>query len=220
MKIRMGERVFSQTGKEVGRIERVVMDPKTEEITNIVIEKGVLFKEDRIAPVNMLGAMTDKGITLLADEKEIKALPEFETEHFILYSGMNEAMKNQRGYASPLIMYPPASLMRSGAPYPSYPPISHHIDKNIPKSTVAIKHGADVFGLDGKKLGDVEQVFTDPKLECVTYFLVSRGLILKERKLIPIDWVQEVTENRIKLGVDTKVIQQLPDYPRGVPEKE
>ncbi len=220
MKIKMGEKVLTQQGKVVGRINRVVMDPKSEEITHVVVEKGGLFKEDRLVAVSFLGGQSEKGITLLADEKKIESLPEFETEHYILYSGMSEAMKNQRGYASPLIMYPPAGLMRSGNAYPSYPPISHHIDRNNPKSTVAIKHGTDVFGLDGKKLGNVEQVFTDPELECVTYFLVSRGLILKERKLIPIDWIQEITEEKIKLGVDNKIIQQLPDYPRGVPEKE
>ena len=220
MKIKMGEKVLTQQGKVVGRINRVVMDPKSEEITHVVVEKGGLFKEDRLVAVSFLGAKSDKGITLLADEEKIKSLPEFETEHFILYSGMSEAMKNQRGYASPLIMYPPAGLMHSGTAYPNYPPISHHVDKNIPKTTVAIKNGANVISLDGKKLGNVEQVFTDPELACVTYFLVSRGLILKERKLVPIEWIQEISEDKIKLGVDTKIIQQLPDYPRGVPEKE
>ena len=220
MNIKMGEKVLSQNGKVVGKIERVVMDPKSEEITHVVVERGLLFKVEHLIPVSMLGELSEKGISLLVDEKKVQSLPEFETEHFILYSGMSDVMKNSKGYATPLIMYPPAGLMRTGTPYPSYPPITHHVDKNIPKSTVAIKDGAEVFSQDGNKLGDVEQVFTDPKLECVTYFLISKSRLLKERKLVPIEWLKGMTEKSITLGVDTKIIQELPDYPRGVPEKE
>lgn len=220
MKIKMGEKVLSQNGRDVGRIERVVMDPKSDEITHVVIEKGVLFKEDRIAPVSMLGASTDKGLTLLVDEKEINELPEFKTEHFILYSGLDEALEEQEGYASPLIMYPSARLMQAGMPQIPYPPIGRRTDENIPENTVAVQDGAEVIGLDGNKVGSVEQVFMDPQLDRVTYFLISKGLLFKEHKLIPVDWVQEITEGRIRLGVDTRVIQQLPDYPRGVPSRE
>lgn len=220
MKIKMGQKVVTENGENIGKIERVVIDPKTEEITHVVIRKGFLFTKDRVVPVGMLGAATDEGMTLRASKEEIKMLPEFETDHYLLYGDINEAIKPQSGYATPIIMYPPSGFFQAGTPSPSYPNMVHHIDKNIPTHTVAIKRGADVFGLDGKKVGDVEEVFIDPELDCVTYFLVSEGLLLKGKKLIPVAWLDEASEDRLTLAVDTKIVQQLPDYPRGVPEKE
>ena len=35
-----GASVFSTQGKEVGRIDRVMIDPKTKKVTHIVIRKG------------------------------------------------------------------------------------------------------------------------------------------------------------------------------------
>jgi sporulation protein YlmC with PRC-barrel domain len=50
MRIKEGDRVETYNGEKVGTVSRVVIDPRNKEITNIVVGKGFLFKEDRVLP--------------------------------------------------------------------------------------------------------------------------------------------------------------------------
>jgi sporulation protein YlmC with PRC-barrel domain len=50
MRIKEGDRVETYHGEKVGTVSRVVIDPRNKEITNIVVGKGFLFKEDRVLP--------------------------------------------------------------------------------------------------------------------------------------------------------------------------
>lgn len=218
MRIKLGAKVVTQNNEDVGEIERVVLDPKTEEMTHVVIQKGLLFSEDKLVPVSMLGVTGDDEIKLRATEEEINLLPDFESRKFLLYSDLNEAYKQERGYATPVIMYPPAGLGHVGMGMPAQPPLVARVEENIPEESVALQDGADVIGMEGEKVGEVEEVYIDPELDQANYILVSKGFILKQRKLVPMDWVQEYKEGKIHLAVNTKIIEQLPDYPKGVPE--
>jgi uncharacterized protein YrrD len=51
MELKEGATVKTNDGQKVGTIDRIVVDPATNEVTHIVIEKGFLFTEDRILPV-------------------------------------------------------------------------------------------------------------------------------------------------------------------------
>lgn len=218
MRIKLGAKVVAENDEKVGEIEKVVIDPKTEEITHVVIRKGFLFSEDKLVPVSLLGIADEDEIRLRAPQEEIELLPDFESRKFLLYSDLDEAYKQERGYATPVIMYPPAGLGHVGMGMPAQPPLVAKVEENIPEDSVAIQDGADVIGMEGEKVGEVEEVFIDPELDQANYILVSKGFILKERKLVPMDWVQELKEGKIHLAVNTKIIEQLPDYPQGVPE--
>ena len=82
--------------------------------------------------------------------------------------------------------------------------------QNIPEETVALKEGADVISADGDHMGDVERVLADPDSNQATHFLISKGLLLKEKKLIPAAWVSRVTENEVYLAVGSKLVDRLP----------
>ena len=58
MEFKEGAVVFSSDDKKVGHIRRVVIDPKTEEVTHLVIEKGFLFVEDRVIPIEEVQAQS------------------------------------------------------------------------------------------------------------------------------------------------------------------
>jgi sporulation protein YlmC with PRC-barrel domain len=42
MRFNQGDRVMTVDGKEAGHIERVVIDPRTNEITHLVVRRGLL----------------------------------------------------------------------------------------------------------------------------------------------------------------------------------
>jgi hypothetical protein len=85
-------------------------------------------------------------------------------------------------------------------------------ETHIPADTVAVKEGAQVVARDRKHIGTVEQVLTSPMSNRATHFLVSKGRLLKEKKMVPVEWVDTFAEDRVRLAVGSSVIAGLPDY--------
>jgi hypothetical protein len=46
----------------------------------------------------------------------------------------------------------------------------------------------------------------------VTHVLIAQGLLLKERKLVPTTWIEAVGENQVRLGVRSRMVENLPPY--------
>ena len=86
------------------------------------------------------------------------------------------------------------------------------IHRNIPEEAVALEEGALVFSSEDEPVGRVESVIVNPKNDQVTHFIIERGTLLKAKKLIPIQWVESLGEERVHLGVASKVLKKLPPY--------
>ena len=65
---------------------------------------------------------------------------------------------------------------------------------------------------DDKHVGDVERILVDPDTNEVTHFVISQGLLFKDRKLVPIHWVNSVEEDNVYLVVSSTVLDRLPSY--------
>jgi uncharacterized protein YrrD len=215
MRIKLGAKVKTEDGKSIGEVDRVVIDPSDEEITQIVVKKGVFFTEDKLIPISMLGSVGESEVQLRASEHEIEEMPDFETMMYLNYDEMTEVDRDQVGYAARLIMYPPSGVMNMPVGLRNIPPVITRVKQNIPAESVAIVDGADVMGLEGKKVGEVDEIIMNPELDRATYFVITKGFLLKEKKLVPVEWVKTMEDGKIQLIVDEKIIQQLPKYPRG-----
>jgi uncharacterized protein YrrD len=111
-------------------------------------------------------------------------------------------------------LYPPLGTWWTVAPHKEYdkPRWVTKTAKNIPKGTVALEEGAKVMSSDGEHVGDIERIFTDPLEDRATHLLVSEGLILKDKKLIPTGWMSTVHEDEVHLLVDSDMVESLPEY--------
>ncbi len=82
--------------------------------------------------------------------------------------------------------------------------------RTIPDELTALKEGAPVISADHERVGAIERVITHPDTGQVTHFVIAKGLLLKERKLIPIRWVKMLGEDEVDLFVGTRQIKDLP----------
>jgi len=208
MLFKQGVDVFSSDNEKVGTLDRVVMDPKTKEVTHIIVREGFLFTEDKVVPMDLIGSVTDERITLQGSKEHLDELPDYEETHYIPRDAtVDDDM-------STLYWNPPAY---SGAGYSQYPviyPQSLYIrrtEKNIPEGMVALAEGAKVLAEDGEQVGNIETLITDPN-ERVTHMVISSGLLMKERKIIPSHWLSTVTDDEVHLSVDSRLLERLPEY--------
>ncbi len=213
MRIKLGAPVKSEDNKKIGEIDRVVIDPSDEAITHVVVNKGLLFKEDKLVPISMVAMIDDGEVHLRATDDEINNMGDFEKELYLDYDELAHVDKNQVGYSARMIMYPPSGIPTMAAGPRYIPPVFVRVMKNITLDYAAIVEGADVIGLEGEKVGEVEEVIMDPKLDRATYFVISKGFLFKQRKLVPISWVKTLEDAKVQLIVNETIIEQLPEYP-------
>lgn len=215
MELKEGTSVFTPNGDEVGRINRFVLDPATNEVTHLVVQKGWLLPEDKVVPIAMVNTATEDRIVLNHKIEDLDQLPPFEETHYV---ELNEPEITSPGpaayrYAPAYYWYPPSGYIgypEFGPVYYGWPPVE--TTRNIPADTVPLKEGANVMSSDGEHVGDVERLFVDRDSNRATHFLISEGLLFKERKLIPAHWVRSVEEDKVYLAVPSTVLERLPVY--------
>lgn len=216
MELKEGTNVFTTGGEEVGKINRVILDPVTNEVTHVVVQKGWLFTEDKVVPIEMIGSATEDKVLLKEDAGEFDNLPAFEVTHYI---GLGEEDYRPGGqlpysrYATAYYWYPPSGYLG----YPGYGPGFYGgrplvTTRNIPEDTIPIREGTNVMSSDDEHVGDVERIFVDPDSNQATHFVISQGIFFKDRKLIPVHWVTSVEEDNVHLSVKSRLLERLPSY--------
>ena len=208
MQFKQGARVYTESGDRVGEIERVVMDPRSKEVTHLIISKGTLFQEDKVVPVSLVGAATPEGIRLRPDAGDLESLPNFEEKHYVAAS---ESEPVTEEYIPTLYWYPPVGALQIGGYGPGLPEVTE-IERNIPEDSVALREGAKVVAADEQEVGHVEQILTDVETDRMTFFVLEKGLLNKEHKLIPSNWISQVTDEEVHLAVNTSQIEHLRVY--------
>jgi uncharacterized protein YrrD len=221
MQFKRGAKVFTSDGEQVGEIDRVVIDPKTDEVTHVVVEKGFLLTVDKVVPISLIGPATEDRVTLRENAGDLEALPDFEERHYVLSDEEKLREASSLGRARPLHWYPPINMTWwQGGGYLGYtgffgypvPPYVVETERNIPEGTVALKEGAKVISSDDEHVGDVETVLTDPEENRATHLVISQGLLFKERKLVPTSWVSMVMSDEVHLAVGSRLLERLKEY--------
>jgi len=75
-----------------------------------------------------------------------------------------------------------------------------------------LKKGVKVISNDGQTLGTLERVITDPKTDRITHLVISRGLLMKSRKLIPVYWLGDVFNEQVHLSVGARLLCCLIEF--------
>lgn len=239
MNLTKDARIFTAQHEEIGNLQRFVLDPKTRQITSIIIQRGgLLNKKEYVLPMEWIDQITDEHIILRPLQNTLEDLPLFEEERYVI-ADEHALLDANYVRADPALRmyfyYPPATYTPyAGAPpdvptrsenSPNFSPsemrgteitgsegIRKEVGSNIPDDNVALKEGAKVWSQDAHHVGDVEKIFFNPDDQKATHLLVSKGLLNKQRKLIPVDWVDEIYEDRVNLVLRDELIKNLPEY--------
>lgn len=213
MHFKKNTKVLTHDQQKVGDIDRVVIDPATDEVSHLVVEKGFLFTEDKVVPVTDIQSTSEKEV-ILKKAAAPEDYPQFDETQYIPNAGVEDFNRRQADEARQLLWYHAAvkAPYLKSSPYPSqYKPLYYkEKHRNIPDDAVALEEGADVTDTDGRHLGTIEDVYTEPETFKVSHLLVSSGMIKKDKKIIPAAWVKDIVEDAVQLHVKERVFENLP----------
>jgi uncharacterized protein YrrD len=231
MEFKAGTHVYTADGNDVGSIDRVILDPHTNEISGIVVKQGWLFTEDKVVSIDLVASASESRVVLSQTKHNLHDLPPFEETYYVPLqeedypTGLSERAVAHADYAPVSYAYPPLGTEWWGyGGYLGLPPAeptttseygADYIQRtktNIPEGTIAVKEGARVLSIDNQHVGDVEEVFIDPQSNFATHILIAQGHFFKEHKLVPTNWIKSERENEVRLTVNTAVVERLPSY--------
>ena len=72
--LKEGARVISEGGKHVGRVERILANPEMDQVTHLLISKGMFPKETKLIPLDWVSTMTEDEVYLKVDENRVAEL--------------------------------------------------------------------------------------------------------------------------------------------------
>ena len=217
MQFKENAEVLTSEGRKVGRIDRVVIEPKTKTATHLVVKKGILFTRDKVIPMDDVDSADEDRVVLKKGADKPDEFPNFEETHHIPVDHVKSFRLHRQDWAArqSIWHHPQPGIGWWGeVTYPRYPKPEFTVqtERNIPPGTVALEEGAKVVGADDEAVGRVERVFTEPEEHRATHLLVSKGMLVEEKKLIPTLWVDSVFEDEIRLSVESDLIKDLPVY--------
>ena len=195
MNLKQHANVVTADEQEVGRVEGLVMEPRTKEVTHIVVHNAHLFPDDKVVPVRLIESANEQRVTLREAAGDPKALLPIQEK---LRGGSSGEQRPTGTLADPF--------------GPTAPGGEAEIKLNIPDEAVVVSAGTRVVSADDKHMGTLEQVLTEPEADRATHFVVSEGLLLKSRKLLPAAWIGNILDDEIHLTVKARAVNDLHEY--------
>jgi uncharacterized protein YrrD len=213
MRFVKGSEVFTAAGEKIGTVSRVVIDAKTKDVTDVVVERGgLLNKEEKVVPVGLVDLENEERIMLRETNQTVDDFSDYETTHYVPVEQAGAPYENVEA----AYWYPPVNFQmqmpQPGLISDAVPDRVIQTESSIPEGRIAISEGAQVLSADGQHIGDVEQVITDAESKSVTHFVIGKGFLLKEHKMVPVSWVSSMDEEQLRLSVDSTLFDRLPDY--------
>ncbi len=214
MQFKEGTTVYSANGKKLGTVKRVVLDPQSREVMHVVVDQGSLLNTDlRVVSMEAIEITTEDRVMLRTDIDDLGDFQPFEEEYYVSVSDVrSDEPTRPAGYAEPMYWYPPVGNFHGyNAAFPSYPYISK-TERNVPKGAAALKEGATVKSRTGKNVGDVERIFVDNENGRLTHFVISKGVLFTDEKLIPATWIDTISDEQVELVVSEDFLESLPEF--------
>jgi sporulation protein YlmC with PRC-barrel domain len=206
MEFREGAGVFGPDGKHLGALDRVVIDPRTRKVTHLVIHRGHLFGEDRVAPVERVSVAEADSVIIDADPA---GLPLFEEKHYVPLD--KDSLQHMRlSYESPYLWY--GSLR--GTPHLPFTTKAPAAERHIPEGEVAVAKGAIVLTPHGEHAGTIDEIITDPGSGVITHIVIRSGHLRERRRLeVPVGWIARFEDDAVHLAVGLKTLASIPENP-------
>ena len=236
MRINLGTKVVTSDGKDVGKIDRLVVDPRSDRMQEFVVRKGFFVEHDVIIPIGEVEdhvGNDDEAIHLRMTADQVKQLPEFVESSYMaapdgMYPGLfgdsvGMAGATGGGLLWPAPIYEPAaqgSLGRAGLPAdaplsdgsgsnPVAPGMMGDRLRESRPGNVFLTTGTDVKTRSGDKVGTVDELVVDPERGKVTELIVKKGLFGSKEVRIPTQFIDEIDDDTVYVALDKERLERF-----------
>jgi sporulation protein YlmC with PRC-barrel domain len=207
MRVDLHAKVLTRDGEHVGSVQRAVVNPKMNEVTELVISTGAILGRDLLLPRREIDRASRDGDAIRLDltRAEVERLPEYVPAGYLV---------------PPAAWVPPAGYAfgaYGGFVWPlTYAELAEQDGAARPGSTdePSIGKGATVFDRDGDDLGVVEDVLFERESGRLRGFVLRVGGVFRtlfgggETVEVGRDAIERVAENAVYLRLPKEALER------------
>jgi sporulation protein YlmC with PRC-barrel domain len=196
--LRLGMPVHTRDGV-AGRISKVITDPESYQPTYLTVKIGRLRRRrEVVVPVALVSSVDAEIVTLNITREALADFPDYEVT----------IVKGE---------YKKPQYVMRGRSYPYFDPPENSgfmvlRQRSVPERSISVEKGMIVSDCAGQQSGKVEGVILDQEKRQGKYIIFRRDHF-SHLQIIPADLVQDISSTTVKLRVDRKFINNLPEYP-------
>jgi nucleotide-binding universal stress UspA family protein/uncharacterized protein YrrD len=207
--IRIGAHVRGTSG-DLGTVHRVIVDARTNTVTDIVVRHGFAFRSERIVPLEHVSRVDNGTIELDLDNDGFAGMNGFTEEHF---HAPDPDYQAPPGFDRGTYLLDTAVLTGStagfGQPVPAigFPGGEETSPDVISRPTIV--PGDAVLDIAGEKAGEVGQLSVEPSSGQLTRLTVRHGFAGRAEVDVPLTWIQELSDKGVVLNVPKEAVEGL-----------
>ena len=175
----------------VGRLENIILNPKTERVTYLVVRGNDLQNKERLVPERLVKEASHDTVFLSISKKKFEEMKNFIQEEYIP-SNVTLYMAEQTGWN----MGTPASVF-----------VEH---ETVPAGGLIVHKGAKVFATDGHA-GKVDDFLVEKKSGRITHLILLEGHLWGKKDIsVPVTQIDRYEDGNIYLKIDKSGVETLP----------
>lgn len=202
MDIPLNVDVYGPDGR-IGQSTRIIINPISQAVTHVVVrDEGTPHTEYLVAVKHIEESDTDM-IRLDCSSKQLAGMETFQDVEFLPTNVPHYAILASPGsaYAWPYV------TVQSEARFVEV------VHRHIPPYERNIRRGVHVHAKDGR-VGQVDELVVDKSTYHLTHLVLREGHLWGQKDvMIPVDAIDDISENDIYLKLDKHRIAELPTFP-------
>jgi osmotically-inducible protein OsmY len=195
------------TDGDCGKLFKVVIDPHTQRVTDLIVKRGFLLTTDRVLPAGTVERATGEQIYLSVSSQDLAAYPEYRE---IEFQELAPAAKDGLYDEGDVRYWRQGYRMVCEAPV--VPMVRSQVHKGVRADGAVIEQGTPVLNAQGT-VGYVDHLLIDAKKASVTHIVVRKG-ILPYYPVVPISAVTMVSDEAVSISLTKEQIKEMPRYKR------
>jgi osmotically-inducible protein OsmY len=196
--LRIGAKVYCRDG-EGGNLAKIIIDPQTNHVSDLIVEQGFLFKKERVIPISTVTRATEQNIHLLSTRSDqLENYPEYKVIEI---------------EEPDLTVRSPSAGMGYGVSAGRTPMIRRQIRRGVADGLAIIGRKTAVKNIEGQ-IGTVDHLLVDPTTGEVIYVVVRQGALFPTHLLVPVSLIREIYDETIFLVGSDESLMQLTRYTR------
>ncbi len=217
--LRHGAAVFTYDHRQVGELHAIVIDPRDNEVTHIVVNTGPHFPEPGFGapglvevPIDQMEGAEERGVFLALNRDAFRRLPEHaDRDHLPSATADGETAEPEPGGPARALWNVGIAIARSLA---SIGGIA------VPQETFRqarferhILNDAPVWRTEPHKhIGDIERVLVDEDSDEIRALVIKRGVLFPHDVVLPITYVTEILDGVVHAAISDAQLEELQEF--------
>jgi len=209
MQVELGAKVTTADGKQIGSIDKLILDPESGQVRTIVVQKGLLFKDDIEIGLDGIEDQAHGTVRLRYTERQLDDLPRFyEGSYTTPPPERSAAYADDFGYPASAFLWPARGTASADADLYGHEAVGDVADEvrvmqqEQDLSNAVIEEGSEVLGCDGKKVGSVHRIVFDSANGRPLAIVIRKGLLFTEDVELPASLIASANDGVVYLTVD------------------